>query len=499
MNERHAQPSERRLAPLIGALGGLVMLISTARCGGASGPSVSISSAAIRIGVGGVPQLTAQAGLQQVISSLSFEGLVRFHDDGRPSPWLAENWTTAEDNLSVTLQLRKQATFHDGTPLTAAGVVDVLRRSLPIAMGPAFADVVSILPLDGNRVQVRLREPSRLLIEALETTIRKPEKLEVGTGPYVATTASGPATLQANSGYYLGRPTIERVTLVPYPSVRTAWAELLRNNLDMLYEVNMDALDSLKASSSVSVFSYLRHYQYVIMFGNRATSFRSAAIRRALNAAVDREALVREVLNGHGVPSTGPVPPTHWALDKAAPKLMFDPRQARELAQRHLKFTCLVASDSVYGRMALAIKQQLATASVDMQVQEVTQDQIIQAGRTGDFEALLIDVVSGPSIFRLFRQFYSKVPFELKPAGNHSIDAALDRIRHAPSDDEYRNGVTDFQRAVVEDPPEIFLVWGERARAVSRRFEVPSTESGSDITSLRLWRPTTVQQQASRN
>src|SRR6516164_8617537 len=117
MNGRHAQPTERRLGLLISALGGLVVLISTARCGGASsGPSVSISSAAIRIGVGGVPQLTAQAGLQQVISSLSFEGLVRFHDDGRPSPWLAESWTTAEDNLSITLQLRKQATFHDGTP-----------------------------------------------------------------------------------------------------------------------------------------------------------------------------------------------------------------------------------------------------------------------------------------------------------------------------------------------------------------------------------------------
>ena len=46
-----------------------------------------------------------------------------------------------------------------------------------------------------------------------------------------------------------------------------------------------------------------------------------------------------------------------------------------------------------------------------------------------------------------------------------------------------------FQRAIVDDPPAIFLAWSERARAVSTRFEVP-VEPGRDILStLRLWRP----------
>jgi hypothetical protein len=103
-------------------------------------------------------------------------------------------------------------------------------------------------------------------------------------------------------------------------------------------------------------------------------------------------------------------------------------------------------------------------------------------------------------MFRSFRHYYSRVPFDVKPAGNPSIDAALDRIRHAPSDEEYRNGVTDFQRAILDDPPEIFLVWGERARAVSRRFEVVLPEGGRDVlNTLRLWRPVTVQQLARRN
>jgi hypothetical protein len=49
--------------------------------------------------------------------------------------------------------------------------------------------------------------------------------------------------------------------------------------------------------------------------------------------------------------------------------------------------------------------------------------------------------------------------------------------------------VAALQRAIVDDPPAIFLAWSQRARAVSTRFHVP-VEPGRDILStLRLWRP----------
>ena len=62
-----------------------------------------------------------------------------------------------------------------------------------------------------------------------------------------------------------------------------------------------------------------------------------------------------------------------------------------------------------------------------------------------------------------------------------AVDGALDRIRHAGSDDEYRAGVAAFQRATIEDPPAIFLAWSERARAVSKRFVVTDAQPGRDI------------------
>jgi len=440
--------------------------------------------------------------LRQLVANLSTEGLVNFKEDGRPRPWLAEGWAIAPDQLAVTIQLRRKATFHDGTSVTAPVVVQALLRSLPTIMGPAFEDVARITADNDEQVRVTLRQPSRFLLEALDVSIQTAGLVAAGTGPFtpkpLPTTA--PLELQATGDYYLGRPGIDKITVTPYPSLRAAWADLLRGNIDMLHEVNTDALDSLQGSTAVSVFSFVRHYQYAITFGDLDSPLNSAEVRRELNAAIDRDAIVRVALNGHGLPSTGPIPPQHWALDQAAPRLTFNRHLAKRLATRNLHFTCLVPADSVYERVALAVKQQLAAASVDMRIVEVTQEQLVQATRNKRFEAVLVDPVSGPSVFRSYRQFYSKAPFNPKPRGSVQTDAALDQIRHASSDDEYRAGVTAFQQAIIDDPPALFIAWGERARAVSRRFDVPLPETGRDVlATLRLWRPATVPQHASRN
>ena len=102
------------------------------------------------------------------------------------------------------------------------------------------------------------------LIEALETTDSRSraEADNVGTGP--SRPPRRPLPGAARQRRLLPGPApIDSTDYVEtsYPSVRAAWAELLRGNLDMLYEVNVDALDSLQGSSNVSVFSFVRHYQ----------------------------------------------------------------------------------------------------------------------------------------------------------------------------------------------------------------------------------------------
>jgi peptide/nickel transport system substrate-binding protein len=488
-----------RTFAVFGVLVWSLVLAGTARCSNRSGPSPLPPSTTLRMGSGALAQSTSAAGLRQVASILSLEGLINFKDDGRPRPWLADGWSTSDDGLLLTIRLRPQARFHDGSPVTAETVTGFLKNALPKSMGPAFEDVDGITAVSDTEVGIRLKKPSPFVLESLESLIQKPGAEGVGTGPFAVSDGTNPE-LRSFPDYYLGKPAIERITMTPYPSIRAAWADLLRGKVDMLYEVNLDALDSLQASNEVSVFSFARHYQYVILFGSRATQFKPADVRRALNAAIDRNAVVRTAFDGHAIPSIGPVLPQHWALGKSAPRLEFDARLAGSLAGRHLTFTCLVPADSVYERLALIVKQQLAAASVDMRVEEASQDRIIEAVTKNTYDAIMIDMVSGPSLFRTYRQLHSKVPMSPKPIGSPMIDAALDQIRHAPSDDEYRAGMTALQRAIVDAPPAIYLASGERARAVSRRFDVPESEDGRDVlATLRLWRPRADQRAANSN
>jgi peptide/nickel transport system substrate-binding protein len=444
----------------------------------------------LRVGVGGLPQQSPEAGLRQFVNSLTFEALAAPNDDGRLRPVLAEGWTLAPDGLSLTVRISPRAKFHDGKVVDATMVVQSLKKGLPAFMGPAFEDIDRVEAVDVSTVRVILKRRSQFVLEALETTIQETGAPGVGTGPFVAeSTGRAPTILDANPVFYRERPAIERISVTSYPSVRAAWADLLRGNLDMLYEVSIDGLDSLQGASNVAVFSFVRHYQYMLLFGRRAPMFQSVEVRRELAAAIDRDAIVREALNGHGVASTGPVPPDHWA--RSATRLPPPPKDlANRLAARHLKFKCLVPADSVYERVALAVRRQLAAVSVDMEVEQATQEEVMRAINAENYDALLGDIVSGPTLLRSYRRWYSKAGVSPLAIPSGRIDSALDQIRHAESDDEYRNGVAAFEQAIADEPPALFLAWSERARAVSRRFEVAKPENGRDVlNSIRLWRP----------
>jgi peptide/nickel transport system substrate-binding protein len=404
----------------------------------------------------------------------------------------------------MQIQLRSDVSFHDGTPLTALTVAGVLQKALPEFMGAAFADIANVAAISADRVEIRLKRASPFLLEALEVQIRQPERPTVGTGAFQSFGVDAPYELRANARYYLGPPTIDRVIVTNYPSVRAAWADLLRERIDMLYEVSADALDSLAGAKAVKVFNFPRPYQFVIAFNQNTAALKSPAVRRALNAAIDRAELVREAMNGRGAPSAGPIWPQHWALTPELPRFQFDPlaaetqlRQSSESSGPLLRFKCLIPGDQE--RLALLIRRQLEAVGVQMDIEVVPPDRLFEALRDSSFEAVLLDMVSGPSILRSYSWWHSAGSFNPGTLGNQALDVALDKIRYAASDDEYRVAAEGFQRVIVNDPPAIFLAWSERARAVNRRFDVAAMPGRDVLTTLRLWRTNNVPDRVGRN
>jgi peptide/nickel transport system substrate-binding protein len=404
--------------------------------------------------------------------------------------------------------------FHDGTPVDAERVAKSLNSILAqrgvTALRPGLLDVTAISATDPTTLVVNLKQPSSFLIDELDVHLGAngpPGPASPGTGLFrILSTEGSETTLEANERYYLGPPTIKRITLRAYPTLRTAWAALMRREIDMVSEVAHDALEFV-SNDAVATYSFLRNYMYVIAFNSRRPQFRQPAVRRALNAAVDRPELVRTVLQGRGVPASGPLWPRHWAvIDDSTAGFRFDPSAATSMLDAaglkapqsaagqlpaRMRFVCLIPQNfAVLERLALAIQKQLYDVGVDMQVEAVSPDNYNVRIRNGDFDAVFVDLISGPTFARPY-QFW-RSPGELKGLnvfGYHNTDADrwLDALRFAADEAAIRSAATQVQRVMRDDPPALFLVWNERTRAISRRFSVPGDGSRDPLYTLRLW------------
>jgi peptide/nickel transport system substrate-binding protein len=449
------------------------------------------SSNTLAIGLGAAASSTGndQAGIEQIVRNISTEFLLNYGKDGRAVPDLADGWVTSGDGLSIRLRL-KPAAFHDGSPVTAGVIAEILQRGLPRLLGPAYDDVRSMQAVSDQEVEISLKRPSPFPLEALDINVVKPGSRSMGTGPFLPTEESptdGGVVMEANTNYHLGSPAIRRIVLKPYQSVRSAWADLLRGNLDMLYEVGDEALDSLEPSSQVKVFSYRRHYAYIVLFNMTRPALASAKLRSSLNRAISREQLIGDGLGTRGAPAVSPVWPDHWAISAGAAGFTYAPEPIADSSHR-IKLQCLIG-DPAHERLAIALQRQLQSVGVDLDLQLVGVEAALKRMVAKDFDLLLIESISGPSLLRPYLFWHSKGPYNYGGYHSADVDTALDAIRYAAHDDAYRAGVAAFQRAIVDDPPAIFLAWSERARAISTAFDV-QVEAGRDpVSTLRLWRP----------
>ncbi len=483
-------------------------------CSRQATPAISLSGRPVTVTIG-FPHITGQDplhGVQQATRMLSLEGLSGLGRDGRPIPRLAERWVESSDGLTWSITLRANAVFHDGSPVDAGAAKRSLEQSVASSesvLSPGLQDIVAIEAQAPHELVVRLRNRSTFLLDDLTTSITKPNPSgpPVGTGPYV-TTSSSPSeiVMTAFPQYYRGIPTIDRVVWKLYPTTRTAWAAMMRGEIDFLYEAGPDALDFIQGEGSVGVFSFLRNYVYGLVFNASRPPFNDPGVRKALNYAVDRSAIVEQAFKGRGIVANGPAWPQHWAYDASVPGYSYDPARASALldasrvststnhaedkaAPSRLRFTCLLPENfALWERMALMAQRNLAEIGVDMRLETLPVNAFNQHIGSSDFDAVLVELVSGCSVSRPYFFWYSGSKRNFWGYHDSAVDRALDEIRHAVTDREYRDAFRRFQAGIIDDPPAIFLAWGQTARAVSRRFEVQPSLSGDVLATISTWR-----------
>ena len=84
---------------------------------------------------------------------------------------------------------------------------------------------------------------------------------------------------------------------------------------------------------------------------------------------------------------------------------------------------------------------------------------------------------------RAYVFWHSQSPRNAFGYRDSGVDQAFEAIRRSPAgdDDAYRGAVRDLQRRMIGSPPGIFLAWGQTARAVSTRFQVPEEKDRDDV------------------
>jgi len=503
----HEPPSRpraaRRRTRRIPVACGIILLLLASLGGGCRATPQPQQPVIVRIGVPEVAVSAADVGLRQVASFLTTEGLTTRNHDGRVRPRLAESWTASPDGLTWRFSLDQKVTFHDGTAATAPIVVEALRAAIAEqqrrGFTPGLDDIVHVQATGPAEIVIRLRRRSTFLLEDLEVALSRvnPDKSTVATGAFrTASETESEIELEAYDAYHQGRPQIDRVKIRAYPTLRTAWASLMRQEIDVLWDLSRDAVE-FAGSSDVALYSYLRQYVYVLAFNSASTKLAKTPVRRALNAGTDREALIRDVLRGQGVAATGPVWPQHWAYDASVKGYVHDPLLAAATLDAvglkpiskpdgrtsRLSFTCILPTNWVlWERMALNLQKQLYDIGVDMQLQMVSAEEFNRRLGSGDFDAVLIEMLSGPFLSRpyaFWRWGGQRKRFNVFGYRNAAADRWFDAIRSAATEAEYRVAVGQLQRVMIEDPPALFLAWSERTRAASRRFHVP-VEPGRD-------------------
>jgi peptide/nickel transport system substrate-binding protein len=494
-------------------LAALLLLVLNSACTRPPSPASSVASEPVSLTIG-VPVQTGKDplyGASQVSRLLNYEGLTFLARDGRPQPRLAERWTESPDGLTWTIHLRNNAFFHDGTRVDAASVKASLERSLKSVnrdRSPGLKDVLSIEAPSNGVVVIHLSARSTFLLEDLTVSIDKPgADGPIGTGPFVITsTADNELVMSSVTSYYRGKPAIDRIVWRSYPALRTAWAAMMRGEIDFLYEVPPGAVEFIEPEGSVQVFPFLRNYVYLVVFNSRRQPFADPRVRNALNYAIDRERLIDQALGGRGQQVSGPVWPLHWAYDASVPAYSYDPSRASALldaatipplrpsdrakAPGRFHFTCLLPENfAVWERMALILQRDLAAIGVDMQIESVSFETWNDRIGKGDFDAVIGEMIVGNAASRPFTFWSTNSTQNTSGYSSPSLDKALDQLRRAPDTSAYRAAFRQVQVESLEDPPAIFLALGQVTRAVSKRFQVVAA-TGSDIyASLSDWRP----------
>jgi peptide/nickel transport system substrate-binding protein len=337
-----------------------VLVPASGRLGAAPAKAVTAlppASDTLRVGIGIQPDnLEISQVTNSAVATLLehvVETLVKVDPAGNLVPGLAERWEASADGRQFTFYLPRGVTFQDGTPLTAEAVVWNVNRLQELVLAVADCPVAAELAplqgveaLDSTTVRYTLSQPVPNFPATLswiaygilspQSTAKSANKLlkiqhPVGTGPFAfESLTAGELTLVRFAGYRGEAPYFNRLAFKFVSSVQQRESGLASGALDVILLPGAQQLASFSQDSQYKVDTKTGTRTIFVALNNRKPPFDDVRVRQAVNLAIDKQAIIDEVLLGAAAVMDAPVAPGIFGYCPVG-SYRYDPAAARAL------------------------------------------------------------------------------------------------------------------------------------------------------------------------
>ncbi|HMM21721.1 MAG TPA: peptide ABC transporter substrate-binding protein [Selenomonadales bacterium] len=274
------------------------------------------------------------------VGSLVFSGLVQVNEKGE---WIADlaadvptlqNGGISPDGLTVTYRLRPGVAWHDGAPFTSDDVKftwqTIMNRKVNITARDGYDRIVSVDTPDPATVVVRFREyyapyltlfgtilPRHLLENAGDLNKAAFNRAPVGTGPFKFKEwrIAEAIVLEANPGYYRGRPNLDGILYKIIPDTSIMLTQLKGGEVDIVSNIGLAQLEQAKGINGVRAIVTPNMIWEHLDFNLDSVFFQDVRVRQAIALGLDRQGLINNLMKGVASPAVGDQSPLSWAFN----------------------------------------------------------------------------------------------------------------------------------------------------------------------------------------
>jgi peptide/nickel transport system substrate-binding protein len=483
----------------------------------AASPTPAAPQGIYREAVVGTPTmlnpLLATNQVDRDLSALIFSGLTRTDARGTVVPDLAESWKVEEDGRRYIFTLRQGVTWHDGQPFTAADVLFTIRlmQDPTFPGSPILADfwrtitvetpddrtVICILPrtfapfLAYTGIGI-LPEHLLAAVTAIDLPNAPFNLQPVGTGPFAfesLDTSAVEVALKPHAGYYGQRSQLTGLRFHAYPNTQAAIQAVVQGDVDGIGYIPARSLSSAGPISTTANVYGPSLAGYTALFLNlKLPAFAEREVRQALALATDREALVKEGLQGWGTPGNSPILPGSWAY--AAQSWPHDAARARQLLDgagwapgadnirqkngQQLAFQLLTDDDPARTAVANLLAAQYTAIGAKVTVVIRPPDEVTRLVATRQYESALSGwegLASDPDPYQSWHSSQAETGYNFANWSNQQADQALEEGRLTTDEGQRKAAYATFQQLFASDVPSLILYYPQYHFAVSKRID----------------------------